>query len=513
MKTRHIILGLGLLGAALTAVVGGIGLGGLRWVGQAVQASTTANQATQSATLGDMMHEGLRGDVFQALYLAQAGRAADVTKARTEAKAHAAEFIERVAQLRALPLEPDQAEAAARLAPIVQRYADMGQALCERAATDLPGALQTLPAFEALFEELAQVQDALIDSIAARQEATRDAALARQQQALWAMGAAALLGTVTLVLLALGVARHLMRTLGGEPTQVRHVLHEVADGDLSQRPRVAAGDEHSVMAGIAEMIGHLQATVGEVRGNASGLASAASQVHAGSAHLADRTSQQAAALEASMASLQDMVGLVESAAGHAVQARGLVQQANGIAGRSGTAVEAVVETMQGIEQSSRRIGDIIGVIDGIAFQTNILALNAAVEAARAGEQGRGFAVVASEVRSLAQRSAGAAREVKELINESVRQVEQGSVHVSEAGQAMQSLLASVGEVAALVEQMAGASQAQHQGIDRVVETVRQLEDMTQQNAALVEQSAAAAGSLHEQAGRLNAAVERFRVAG
>src|SRR5574343_2029580 len=419
MKTRHIILGLGLLGAALTAVVGGIGYGGLYWVGRGLEDSAHAAQATEAATLGDMMHEGLRGDVFQALYQAQAGHPERLTKPQQEAREHAREFTQRVAELRALPLSPEQTEAAARLAPIVQRYADLGQALTRQAGTDLPGALARLPAFEALFEELAQVQDALIDSIADTQRMTREAAAVRERQALWTMAAAAALGTLSLVVLALGVARHLMRTLGAEPTEVRERLHEVADGDLSRTPRLAEGDGRSVMAGLAETIAHLSATVGQVRHNAAGLASAAGQVHAGSGDLARRTQEQAMALDQSMGSLQRMVALVESSARHAGEARGLVARANEIAGRSGVAVDAVVQTMQGIEQSSRRIGDIIGVIDGIAFQTNILALNAAVEAARAGEQGRGFAVVASEVRSLAQRSAEAAREIKTLITDSV----------------------------------------------------------------------------------------------
>ena len=255
MKTRHIILGLGLMGAALTAVVGAIGWGALDRVGAAVERSTVANNATQEATLGDMMHEGLRGDVYAALYHAQRGQADGVASAQKEAQAHGQAFVARVAALRALALPADQAQAAAALAPIVQRYADMGMALTRQAGGDPEGAQRALAAFDALFEELATVQDALIQRIEAHQRETQAQAVTTQGLASRAMLLAALLGTVALSALAMAVARHLMRTLGGEPTEVRRLLHRVADGDLSMRVPVRSGDERSVMAGIGDKIG------------------------------------------------------------------------------------------------------------------------------------------------------------------------------------------------------------------------------------------------------------------
>jgi methyl-accepting chemotaxis protein len=511
MKIRSIILGLGLLGAGLTALVGGIGFGGLRWIGIGMDQAVVATRATQSATLGDMMHEGLRGDVFQALMRVQMNDAAGIRKAQKEAQEHADEFVRRVAELRALAIPPEQAADAAKLAPIVDRYAQLGKAITAQAATDGPGALQQLPAFEALFEELAVVQDKLIERIEAHAAQVQADSDRQRTNAERAMLAATLLGTAALVVLALAVARHLMRTLGAEPSTVRKLLHRVAEGELSLHIRVGAGDEHSVMAGLRDMVERLRQTVGSVRANADGLAGAAEQVHAGSADLAQRTSQQAAALEASLQSLTVMAEAVARSAGHAGQASELAHAASQVAERSGQAVQAVVRTMDGIQQSSRQIADIIGVIDGIAFQTNILALNAAVEAARAGEQGRGFAVVASEVRSLAGRSAEAARQIKQLIGSSVDNVEQGSQHVQQAGSATSELVAAVHRVAMLIGDMAQSAGEQQSGIQDVRQTVDRLDGMTQQNAALVEQSAAAAGSLKSQAEHLNDVVRSFQL--
>ena len=240
------------------------------------------------------------------------------------------------------------------------------------------------------------------------------------------------------------------------------------------------------------------------------IASASSQIAQGNSDLSQRTEEQASSLEETAASMEELTSTVQQNANNASQADRLVEQASAVALRGGEVVDGVVQTMSAISDSSRRIADITGVIDGIAFQTNILALNAAVEAARAGEQGRGFAVVAGEVRTLAQRSAVAAKEIKALIDESVQRVEGGTRQVDEAGSTMREVVDSVRQVATLVREISSASAEQSSGIGQVNQAVAQMDTVTQQNAALVEEAAAAAASMQEQAGRLAQEVRRFR---
>jgi methyl-accepting chemotaxis protein len=239
---------------------------------------------------------------------------------------------------------------------------------------------------------------------------------------------------------------------------------------------------------------------------------ASREIAQGNTDLSTRTEEQASALEETSASMQQMTATVGQNAQNAKKVNELAAQASGVAAKGGEVVREAVGTMNGITQSSKKIADIIGVIDGIAFQTNILALNAAVEAARAGEQGRGFAVVASEVRSLAQRSAAAAKEIKDLITDSVSKVDAGSRQVNDAGRTMEEIVASVKKVTTLISEITAASQEQAQGIEQVSETMTQLEKVTQQNAAMVEEASAAAGSLEEQSRELASAVGAFTLA-
>ena len=255
----------------------------------------------------------------------------------------------------------------------------------------------------------------------------------------------------------------------------------------------------------------LRKLVGSVRDNASGVELASAEIAQGNQDLSNRTEEQAAALQVTASTMEQLGATANSSAEGARQASEYALEARDVATRGGTAVERVVTTMQGINNSSRKIADIISVIDGIAFQTNILALNAAVEAARAGEQGRGFAVVATEVRSLASRSAGAAREIKSLIASSVEQVEEGSRLVSEAGQTMQEIVSSIHRVSDLVGQISTASAEQRAGVVQVSHEVGRMDQTTQQNAALVEQSAAAAESLKQQAHELVESVAAFKI--
>ncbi len=328
---------------------------------------------------------------------------------------------------------------------------------------------------------------------------------------------AASFGVGTLLLVALLVAigwfnaRSLLRQLGGEPAYASDVAHRIAAGDLGVRIALRAGDQSSMLHAIESMRGGLAQLVKRVRDGSESVAVASTQIARGNLDLSQRTEQQASALQLTSASMEQLGGTVGQNADNARQANQLAQGASTVAAQGGSVVGQVVQTMRGINDSSRRIADIIGVIDAIAFQTNILALNAAVEAARAGDQGRGFAVVATEVRSLAGRSAQAARQIKQLIADSVGRVESGTAQVEQAQATMTELVGSIRRVSDLMGEISAASVEQRQGVGQVGEAVMQMDRNTQQNAALVEQSAAAADSLQQQARQLVQAVAAFRL--
>jgi methyl-accepting chemotaxis protein len=289
-------------------------------------------------------------------------------------------------------------------------------------------------------------------------------------------------------------------------------LIRIAGGDLETKVESPGRDELSwLRAELNGMRKKLRAMVLEVRATVDGVSTAAQEIARGNADLSTRTENQASSLQQTSSAMEQLAGTVRQNAEHAGGARDEVQQTTGVAERGGQLMADVVQRMQDIHVSAARINEIIGVIDGIAFQTNILALNAAVEAARAGDQGRGFAVVAAEVRSLAQRSAGAAREVKALIGDSSAKVDAGAALVGQAGETMQDILRRVAKVSALVQDMARAGQLQTQGIGQAQQAVSEIDAVTQQNAALVEQAAAASLQLREQAERLSRTVGAFRV--
>ncbi len=296
--------------------------------------------------------------------------------------------------------------------------------------------------------------------------------------------------------------------------ELRETAERVRDGDLTQAVKDTRRDEFTPLIGaMGDMQAALASIVAEVRTNAERVAAATTQIARGNQDLTQRTEEQSGSLQVTAATMEQLGTTVRQNADNALQANQLAQRASDIAMRGGEVVDRVVDTMRGINESSRRIVDIIGTIDGIAFQTNILALNASVEAARAGEQGRGFAVVAGEVRNLAQRSAEAAREIKDLIGNSVARVEQGTALVDQAGQTMQEVVSSIRRVSDIVGEISSASVEQSAGVQQVGQTVAQMDQVTQQNAALVEQSATAAENLRSQAGNLVQAVSVFRLAG
>ena len=328
---------------------------------------------------------------------------------------------------------------------------------------------------------------------------------------------ALLIGSAFTLLLAVTIwliSRSIMRQLGDEPTTLNTLVHAVAKGDLAVRSQQQRVHDGSVLHGILQMQESMARIVGQVRHGADGVASASAEIAQGNHDLSARTESQASALEQTAASMEELGATVRhnaDNADNAAQANQMANNASRIADQGGQTVEQVVHIMQSIHADSTKIGDIIGVIDSIAFQTNILALNAAVEAARAGEQGRGFAVVASEVRALAGRSAEAARQIKQLIHDSVTHVDEGRVLVDQAGNTMQEVVAAIRRVTDIMGEISAASREQREGVDQIGEAITQMDQVTQQNAALVEEMAAAAASLQTQSHQLVQTVSVFRL--
>jgi len=343
--------------------------------------------------------------------------------------------------------------------------------------------------------------------LAARAAIEAEATYRSTSLLMWGLGAGALL-------LAAIVAWWITRSITVPLGRALQVANTVAAGDLTSRIDVSTTDETGqLLQALKTMNASLANTVGTVRVGTDTIAVAASQVAVGAQDLSSRTEQQASALEEAASSMEELTSTVRQNADNARQANVLAETASNVAARGGDVIRQVVGTMNEIDASSSRISDIIGVIDGIAFQTNILALNAAVEAARAGEQGRGFAVVASEVRNLAQRSAAAAKEIKSLIGESTGKVEAGSKLVAQAGATMAEIVDSVRRVTDIMAEISAASSEQSAGIEQINQAVVQMDQGTQQNAALVEEAAAAATAMREQSGMLAAAVAAFRIDG
>ena len=362
-----------------------------------------------------------------------------------------------------------------------------------------------------MFKKSNEVLTALVDvNVALGDKAYVDSneVVADSTKLIFAITIAAIVLSVSLSLL---ISRSITRPLGGEPATVAESARAIARGDLTRPITVKPGDQHSAVACMAEMQASLAQVVSNVRQNAESVATASAQIAQGNQDLSSRTEEQASALEETAASMEQLSTTVKHNADSAQQANQLAQSASTVAQQGGEVVSRVVNTMKEINESSHRIADIISVIDGIAFQTNILALNAAVEAARAGEQGRGFAVVAGEVRTLAQRSAEASKEIKGLITASVERVTAGNALVDQAGATMSEVVQAISHVNQIMADISRASAEQSSGVAQVGEAVAQMDQATQQNASLVEESAAAADSLRSQAQQLVQTVSVFKL--
>ncbi|MBL8287560.1 MAG: methyl-accepting chemotaxis protein [Rubrivivax sp.] len=478
----------------------------------------------------------MRGDVFRTLALLGSMDDAAVTAARKGLAAQAGDMQRAAAAVAAgeggeAPAAATAAAAgAASLRPLVEAITPLLATYvrqCDK-AIDLSGTdpnigVGQMKAAEHTFTELTRA----LDAVAARAEVLRgEQVAASEQQALTmtlALAALGVLGTLAVLAFAWRLQRRVVRQL----ESATHLAREVAAGNLAVEVGETGGGDAADAAGaragedevaglrrdLWAMVRGLRESIATVQAATLHIGQAAQQINEGAGALSQRTQETAGALQQAASSMTQLSGTVDQTAASARSASDVSSGAAAVAQRGGEAVAAVVATMGEINASARRIGDIIGTIDGIAFQTNILALNAAVEAARAGEQGRGFAVVASEVRALAQRSADAAREIRTLIVDSVERVEQGSRQGSEAAATMQEVVQSIQRVSNLIGEVSDAAQEQNAGVAQVGTAVSQMDEATQRNAALVEESAAAATSLRQQAEALEREVSTFRLAG
>ena len=387
-------------------------------------------------------------------------------------------------------------------------------------ATELALANKSDEAYQLLRNEFRPVQkkwwDSLLNLIELQEKLSETAAAEADQAYEHARTLMLIFGGLALLSSAIAawlITRGLQKQLGGEPDYAAAIAGKIAAGDLAVAIETRANDQSSLLFAIKSMRDNLAQIVSEVRTGADTIATASGQIASGNLDLSSRTEQQASSLEETASSMEELTSTVKQNADNARQANQLAVSASEVAVKGGAVVSQVVDTMGSINESARKIVDIIGVIDGIAFQTNILALNAAVEAARAGEQGRGFAVVASEVRNLAQRSAAAAKEIKTLIGDSVEKVDAGAKLVDQAGTTMDEIVESVKRVTDIMGEITAASQEQTSGIEQINQAITQMDEVTQQNASLVEQAAAASESLQDQAGNLSQVVSVFQLNG
>jgi methyl-accepting chemotaxis protein len=493
----------------ITAAIAAIGVWRLGTLNATTQHIATTEM--QRSALAQQFRTNINVNLVRAKAALQSSDPVFIESLKTEGATTTANTAVILKKLDVLVTDVDGRQLMADLAKKREAFIALRSALMAKksAGEDVSGAVNhelqsTAADYLALLDKLVDHSNALLADIQ-----SDTATVTGNTQ--WALGIGAVISVALGMCLAILVTQSVRHQLGGEPSEATNLAQGVAAGDLSVNIAVRDGDATSLMAHLHLMQGSLARVVGNVRGNAEGVATASAQIAQGNLDLSQRTEEQASALEQTAASMEQLGSTVKLNAANARAASQLAENASHVAVKGGEVVRQVVDTMQGINDSSKRIGDIISVIDGIAFQTNILALNAAVEAARAGEQGRGFAVVASEVRNLAGRSADAAKEIRSLITTSVERVAQGTSLVDQAGTTMAEVVASVQRVTEIMSEISNASAEQSTGVAQVGEAVSQMDRVTQQNAALVEESAAAAMSLKSQAQQLVDVVAMFKL--
>jgi methyl-accepting chemotaxis protein len=497
---------------AFVSLVGVVGYVAVQVLDASMDAISTNSAAMKDQLQADQAHDALRADVLAARLAGERNDPAEIKEVRADTAEHIALFRKLIKEMDAESTDDEVKQAMLKVRPDVDRYLSSAEEMVELSLTDKDKAQAKFPAFMDSFRVLEKSMAALSDLIEKNSDATKeigDAAVVRSRYQIIGFSLLA-------VAVALVVGRMISRSIMRPLDEAVSFAERVAQGDLSGRMAVADADltETGLLKrALRDMNSSLHRIVSQVRSGTDAIAHASGEIAAGNLDLSSRTEEQASSLEETASSMEQMTSAVRQNSSNAGQANQLAASAAEVAVKGGAVMTRMVDTMGAINDSSRKIVDIIAVIEGIAFQTNILALNAAVEAARAGEQGRGFAVVASEVRSLAQRSDTAAKEVKLLIDASVAQVADGGVLVGQAGHTMEGIVESINRVNAIVGEIAGASREQESGIDQVNQAIGTIDSATQQNAALVEEAAAAAAALQEQAGRLAEAVKVFKLGG
>ena len=515
--------------------LGTVGYWAIGKINNSLESVVMAGNALRASQDADMMHNAIRADVLSILIAAEDADNVRVKIANQDIQAHSKRYLDNMGMVAKLDNSAEVKNALIDINLKVEAYISIANQIANFAIGNhvaqpdsvaektklnrdkvsnksaIAEIKNRLPMFLTLFSELEIAMSDLSDKVHASSVATKSIASTASKLSKNAIFFGALFALTALIIVGWLINRTRTKILGDEPESVRGVLNKIADKDLSRVIAVKADDETSLLATVQKMQTNLRNLIAKIQLSAESINNGAQEISAGNTNLSQRTEEQASSLEETASSMEQMASTVKQNAENAKQANVMANEASEVAVKGKKAVGQVMFTMHEINSSSKKIVDIISVIDGIAFQTNILALNAAVEAARAGEQGRGFAVVAAEVRSLAQRSATAAKEIKQLINSSVDNVTSGTKLVEDAGETMEDIVMAVKMVTDIVSEIAAASLEQSAGIDQVNNAITNMDEVTQQNAALVEQAAAAAMSLQHQAQELAEATSQFKL--